>query len=195
MKLIFIYGPPAAGKLTVATALAEQTGFKVFHNHLSIECVEPIFDFGTSSFWKLVEMIRLETLAEAARVDQNLVYTFCYAKDKDDPHIEKVTKAIEENGGEVCFVLLTCSRAELEKRVAMESRKKFSKVNDPDILTEILETYDLFSPVPGRESLQIDNTDVPAEEAARQIVEHYKLRKERKGGKKERKEIRKIKGN
>jgi len=35
MKLVFIYGPPAVGKLTVANALAKVTGFKVFHNHLT----------------------------------------------------------------------------------------------------------------------------------------------------------------
>jgi broad-specificity NMP kinase len=178
MKLIFIYGPPAAGKLTVATALAKQTGFKVFHNHLSIGCIQPIFEFGTASFWKLVEMIRLETIAEAARTGQDLVYTFCYAKDQDDPHIEKVVRSVEENGGEVCFVLLTCRRDELEKRVVSEDRKKFSKANNLGILTEILEKYDLFSPVPGRESLEIDNTDVPAKEAAKQIIEHYILAQE-----------------
>ncbi len=164
----------------MATALAEkaeETGFKVFHNHLSIQCIQPIFEFGTPSFWKLVEKIRIETVAEAARAGQNLVYTFCYAKDKDDPHIEKVIKAVEENGGEVCFVLLTCERAELEKRVVMESRKKFSKANNLELLAEILDTYDLFSPVPERESLQIDNTDVSADEAAQQIIEHYRLRK------------------
>jgi replication-associated recombination protein RarA len=32
-SLVFIYGPPAAGKLTVAEALAMRTGHKVFHNH------------------------------------------------------------------------------------------------------------------------------------------------------------------
>ena len=178
MKLIFIYGPPAAGKLTVAEALAKETGFKVFHNHLSIECVQPVFEFGTDSFWKLVELIRVETLAEAARAGQSLIYTFCFAKDHDESHVEKVIKVVEENGGEVCFVLLTCERAELEKRVLAEGRKKFSKANNLNILTEILEKYDLFSPVPGRESLQIDNTECTAEEAAKRIIEHYKLRNE-----------------
>jgi broad-specificity NMP kinase len=53
MKLIFIYGAPAVGKLTVANEIARQTNFKVFHNHLSIDCIEPIFDFGTASFFNL----------------------------------------------------------------------------------------------------------------------------------------------
>ena len=34
MKLVFIYGPPAVGKLTVAKELAALTGFKVFHNQV-----------------------------------------------------------------------------------------------------------------------------------------------------------------
>jgi len=50
MKLVFIYGSPAAGKLTVAYEVAARTGFKVFHNHLTINCVRPIFDFGTPPF-------------------------------------------------------------------------------------------------------------------------------------------------
>ncbi|MGI8542838.1 MAG: hypothetical protein ACR2MD_05085 [Aridibacter sp.] len=36
MKLIFIYGSPAVGKLTVANEIAKRTCFKVFHNHLMI---------------------------------------------------------------------------------------------------------------------------------------------------------------
>ena len=36
MKLLFIHGSPAVGKLTVANEIAKLTGFKVFHNHLSL---------------------------------------------------------------------------------------------------------------------------------------------------------------
>src|SRR5207249_6103945 len=51
MRLVFIYGPPASGKLTVATELAKLTGFKLFHNHVSIQFVQSIFEFGTKTFW------------------------------------------------------------------------------------------------------------------------------------------------
>ena len=50
MKLVILYGAPASGKLTIATELGKRTGFKVFHNHLSIDCVRPVFDFGTPPF-------------------------------------------------------------------------------------------------------------------------------------------------
>jgi len=172
MRLIFIYGAPAVGKLTVAIEIAKLTNFKVFHNHLTIDAVEPVFDFGTKPFWKLVDMFRLETVAEAARANVSLIYTFCYAKDLDDAHVARITEAVEASGGEVCFVLLTCERAELEQRVLEESRRKFGKANNLEILNEILDKYDLFSTVPKRESLQIDNTNLSAEATAHTIIEH-----------------------
>ncbi|HEX9960096.1 MAG TPA: hypothetical protein VGB00_04150 [Pyrinomonadaceae bacterium] len=175
MKLVFIYGSPAVGKLTVANEIARQTDFKVFHNHLSIDCIEPIFEFGSPPFAKLINLIRLETVAEAARVGQNLIYTFCYAKDLDDAHVEKITRAVEENGGEICFVLLVADKTELEKRVLEESRRKYGKAKTVEMMRYFFETYDLFSPVPGRESLRLDNTRLSVEQAAQQIIEHFGL--------------------
>ncbi len=175
MKLIFIYGAPAAGKLTVANEIAAQTGFKVFHNHLSIDAIEPVFKFGSKPFFKLIEMIRVETIAEAARENVNLIYTFCYAKDLDDTHVEKIVKAVEDNGGEINFVLLRCDRNELENRVLEEKRRKYGKANNLRILHELLDKYDLFSPVYNRDSLIIDNTNLAAEATARQIIEHFDL--------------------
>lgn len=62
MKLILIYGSPAVGKLTTANEIAKLTGFKVFHNHLTIDAVKPVFEFGSKSFWKLVHLFRIETV-------------------------------------------------------------------------------------------------------------------------------------
>lgn len=175
MKLLFLYGSPAVGKLTVANEIAKQTDFKVFHNHLSIDCIQPIFDFGTQSFYKLITLIRVETIREVARVGQNLIYTFCYAKDLDDAHVAEVTKAVEENGGEVTFVLLKAEKNELKKRVVEESRKKLGKAKTVEMMDYFFETYDLFSPVPNGESLIIDNTKLSPEKTARQIIEHFAL--------------------
>ena len=175
MKLVFIYGAPAVGKLTVANEIAEQTKFKVFHNHLSIDAIEPIFDFGTKSFARLIDLIRVETIAEAARENVDLIHTFCYAKDLDDEYVAKITGAVESNGGEICFVLLTCAKSELEQRVLADSRKQYGKANNLEILNEILDKYDLFSPVPERESLQIDNTNLSPEVVAQKIIGHYHL--------------------
>ncbi|MEP6924093.1 MAG: AAA family ATPase [Pyrinomonadaceae bacterium] len=175
MKLILIYGPPAVGKLTVSNEIAALTGYKVFHNHLSIDCIEPIFAFGSPPFYKLIELIRVETVAEAARQNVNLIYTFCYAKDFDDPHVDKIINALQSNGGKACFVLLTCDRKELERRVTDESRRKFGKANNTVILNELLSKYDLFSVAPQQASLCLDTTNLSPQQAAQQIIEHYKL--------------------
>ena len=177
MKLILIYGSPAVGKLTVANEIARQTDFKVFHNHLTIDAITPVFDFGTQPFWKLVHLFRVEAIREAARAGQNLIYTFCYAKGSDDAHVEEVTKAVEENGGEICFVLLTCDKAVIEKRVLEEARKRYSKADNLEILHKIWEQYELFSPVNGHESLIIDNTNLSAELTARKIIEYFQIQK------------------
>ena len=52
--LVYLDGPPAAGKLTVATALAERTGYRLFHNHLTVDALAPVFGFGTPAFERLL---------------------------------------------------------------------------------------------------------------------------------------------
>jgi shikimate kinase len=177
MKLLFLYGPPAAGKLTVANEIAERTGFRVFHNHLTIDAILPVFEFGSPSFGKLVSLIRAETIAEAARENVDLIYTFCYAKDSDDEHIARITLAVEDNGGEVCFVLLRCSVEELNNRVASQRRAEFKKIRDAETLGTILDNNDLFSTIPERESLVVDNTTLDAATAAELIIEHFGLKR------------------
>lgn len=55
MKLIVLYGPPAAGKYTIAKAVAEKTGYKLFHNHLTVDLLKSVFEFGTPDFFGLVK--------------------------------------------------------------------------------------------------------------------------------------------
>ena len=171
MKLIVLYGPPAVGKLTIARELSKLTGFRVFHNHLSIDAVEPIFDFGTPPFAKMVEMMRFAMVGEAAMNNIDLIYTFCYAKGHDEPHLNTIAKLVEGNGGEVQWVLLVCDKEELKRRVLSEDRKKYGKAKTVELMDRFFEMYDLFSPLPGSETLTIDNTDVPAAKAARTIIE------------------------
>jgi hypothetical protein len=45
MRLVFIYGLPATGKLTVARELAAMTVFRLFHNHLAVDLLLLVFDF------------------------------------------------------------------------------------------------------------------------------------------------------
>ena len=87
MTFVLLYGPPAVGKLTVATKLAELTGFKVFHNHLSIDLAETFFERGTPSFGRVVHELRQLIFEEAAKSGVDLIATYAYAHGADDPEI------------------------------------------------------------------------------------------------------------
>ncbi|MGN6359833.1 MAG: AAA family ATPase, partial [Thermomicrobiales bacterium] len=131
MNLVFLYGPPAAGKLTVARELAALTGFPVLHNHLTLDLVTSLFPFGSEPADRLVTEFRLAMLAEAARARlPGVISTFVYAYGADDDFIEQVLDAVEPHDGHVQFVLLRCVEAELLRRVTDPSRQVFAKMRD-----------------------------------------------------------------
>lgn len=117
----------------------------------------------------------MEVIDEAARVGADLVFTFCYKKRHDDLHVLALTKLVEDQGGEVCFVQLWCDKKRLEERVARPDRVALEKIATVELLRATLAKADLFAAVSFRPSLRIDTTSTPPEEAAARIVEHYKL--------------------
>lgn len=66
MKFVLIFGPQAVGKMTVGQELAKVTGLKLLHNHMTIELVQPFFDFSTDTGKKLVRHFREEICKEVA---------------------------------------------------------------------------------------------------------------------------------
>ncbi len=175
MKLVFIYGPPASGKLTIATELAKLTGFKLFDNHVSIQFVWSIFEFGTKTFWRLTRKYRLEMLEEASKEGIDVIFTFVYSRGEDDRFVNHVVKIIRSHGGQVCFVRLYCERKELFRRVKASQRKRMGKVRTKKILSDLLRSHDLDLEIPFRKSLNIDTTNQSPRTVAKSIVRQYRL--------------------
>jgi tRNA uridine 5-carbamoylmethylation protein Kti12 len=179
MKLIFVYGPPAAGKLTVATELANMTGYKLVDNHKATDFLEEVFPRSDARLhpWrsKLGRKIRIDLVSAAAEADVNLIITFAPLSDGMFDFIRDITDAVATNGGELCMVQLLPSRDVLEARVLSESRKGV-KIDTTKRWHELTDNNEgAFATFPGHEHLVLDNSVLTPQQAAQAIIGHYKL--------------------
>jgi chloramphenicol 3-O-phosphotransferase len=175
MKLLFLHGAPAAGKLTVAKALLGMVPGRLFDNHASIDLARTIFDFGAPGFWELVHSVRYSALDAAAGHGVPLVVmTFCYAEPEDRVQFQKFELILQQRGGELLPVFLHCSREEAARRVGNPDRVERRKLTSAETLMQDFDRYD-FAPVPRADCLKLDTGARPAEATAREIIRHFGL--------------------
>ena len=172
MHLIVLYGAPGVGKLTVARELAALTGYNVLHNHLTVDLVTSIFPFGSERADRLITRFRLEMIHEAALAAvPGVIFTFVYGSGNDDAYFKDIIDTAEFAGGIVTPVLLVCDRPALRKRVVEESRAKFGKIRDVELLEKLMAEEDFDVPYPGANGLTIDTTLLSPEDVALHIRE------------------------
>jgi hypothetical protein len=155
---ILIYGPPAAGKLTVARCLAGRYNLKLLDNHLTLDVALRLFSFGTKDCWELVERMRLDLLEAAGRAGLNVVSTLVFSHPDDRGHISRLLEASDRAGAVMSFVQLRPRRPVLEERVIQPSRQGTRKVGDVAVLGRMLEKYDLLTPI-NEDDFSIDNSE------------------------------------
>lgn len=174
MKLIFLYGPPASGKLTVAEKLSALTKIPLFHNHLSRDLVGDIYGDNLTEHYDLVDQIRLAVLSHCASHNTDLIFTYVYEGEPDDDNVRQFVEAVEGNGGEVKFIELMADRKDLLERVGNDSRKRFKKLADPEVLAEITEDMSNYS-IPYVTPLRINTSEMSPDEAANLIARELEL--------------------
>ncbi|MEP6635997.1 MAG: AAA family ATPase [Acidobacteriota bacterium] len=171
VKLVFVHGMPGVGKLTVARELAELTGFKLFHNHLTVDLVGSVFPFGSAAFVELRESIWLDVFSRAAAAKvPGLIFTFAYDRTVRPEFVEKLLCVVEAKGVEVVFVELKCSPEELERRVAHPSRQRFGKLHSLALFRELNEAGAFVDPGIPAERLVLDITIMAPRDTARLIT-------------------------
>jgi hypothetical protein len=166
MELIFIYGAPAVGKLTIARELSALTGFRLFHNHLTVDLVSAVFDFGTEPFILLREQIWLSIFRQAAKQNVSLIFTFAPENTVRERFIQDAIEAVESAGGKVIFIELVCSADEMERRMENPSREQFGKLSSVKQYRELAQAGAFeFSRLPDSDAL-FDTTNRAPKETA-----------------------------
>lgn len=184
--ILFVVGPPAVGKMSVAQAVARCTGLRLFHNHISIEIALRYFDYGTPAFHRISESIRRQVVEEVAASDlPGLLFTFVWAFDlpEDERTVEEYARPFRERGGRVLFLELETSQAERLRRNVGESRLaekpskrdlEASRANLLDLDARYrLNTDGAFDD--RADWLRIDNTHLSPADVAERVIRHFAL--------------------
>jgi hypothetical protein len=190
MKCLIIFGPPAVGKMTVGKAISEKTGYKLLHNHMSIDLLLNFFEHGSPEFWKLDELIRFSIMREIAKSDfPGFIFTYMWAFERkgeeteDMAYINRIEQIFAEEGADTVFLELECSLEERLKRntSAYRLEQKPSK-RDTEFTEKMMikddEEYRLNSidgDLGGRKHLKINNENLSPEAVAQIAIEKLEL--------------------
>lgn len=183
MKLLFLIGNTAVGKMTVGQELAKRTGLRLFHNHMTIEPVLEIFGtFHNQAVSRLREVIFEEFAATDA---YGLIFTMIwdFASQADWDYVAHVREIFESHGAEVYYAELVASQEERLRRNGTENRlKNKASKRDIEFSNQLLIGTDanhrcesLPGEIPFENYIRIDNTHLTPEEAAKKIQEHFQL--------------------
>jgi hypothetical protein len=175
MKLIFLHGSPAVGKLTVAKALLRLVPARLMDNHANVDLARTVFDFGAPGFWELVHSSRCIAFHAAG---QNgvplLVTTFCYAEPEDLKKYEEFEAIVRQYDGEMLPVFLHCPKEEALRRVGNSDRVERRKLTSAEGLINYLDANN-FTSVPREDCITFDTGEMLPDAVAREIVGRFGL--------------------
>lgn len=185
MTLLFVFGPPAVGKMTVGRAIADASDFRLFHNHHVIEPLLDVFEYGTPPFNRLLDELRLRVLEEAAASGTDLVYTLVWGLDlpEDTDYVRRHLQPFVAAGQRIAFVELSAdlatrlARNRTPYRLAEKKSKRDLAWSDDNVRG--LERYQMNTGGPATPAdeliaaypcLRIDNTDRTPEDVATEVL-------------------------
>lgn len=130
MQLVFLHGPVASGKLTIAKALCERRNFKLFHRHLVEDMVSTVFEFGSPNYMRVREYNLLQVFREAVDANVSLVFTFLPERTTRATFVSHTGVVVERLGGVVKMIELTCPEGVIEARIGNADRLAWGKITD-----------------------------------------------------------------
>jgi tRNA uridine 5-carbamoylmethylation protein Kti12 len=174
---VFIYGPPAAGKYTIAKALSQALTWPLLHNHIIIDCVETVIAWRRPGFFAACADVRVALTQRALENHVSLVSTFVYAKgfDADEALVARLRDTAARTNARFCPVHLRCSDDALRARCVAPHRAAMKKIAAPETLDAMLAEFDCRSEISCTESLSIDTEALSVSESVAAIHAHFAL--------------------
>jgi adenylate kinase len=177
MELIFISGLPGVGKLTVAKELSAITAYKLFHNHLAVDLLLSVFEFGSPQFVELRESVWLSVFEQSCRAGlPGLIFTFNAENTVRQSFIGKAQEILAANGGTSCFVELVCDEDELRRRMDTPSRRQHTKLTSWAKYQELKANGAFSAPILPAPMLIVDTGRLDPKSSALQIAQECGLR-------------------
>lgn len=170
MKLLFLHGPPAAGKYTVARRVADATGLPLFHNHLIVDAVHAVFPFGSPAFVALRERFWLDVIRAAVAEDRSMIFTFQPEPSVSPGFAEQVAGIVAAGGGKTIFAQLRLDLAGQISRIANDDRGRFGKLRDIALLEELHADFAACEAAMPPSALIIDTVSIAPDDAAARII-------------------------
>ena len=183
MKLVFILGDAAVGKMTVGQELAKITELRLFHNHMTIEPVLEIFgSFEEETICELRDVI-FRRFAASDRYGMIFTLMMAFDQPSDWDYLEHIKSIFAPYGTEFYYVELIApqevrlARNRTENRLQNKPSKQALAVSDERLLLVDCRYRCVSYPgeIPFENYLRIDNSDKSAEETARLIREAFGL--------------------
>jgi hypothetical protein len=185
MKFVLIFGPQAVGKMTVGHELEKITELKLFHNHMTIELLAPLFGFNRQ-MWGLVDQFRQDIFEAFASSDMyGLIFTYVWGFDlqSDWDYVDRICNIFTDKGSDIYFVELEADIEERLKRnktlhrLEHKPTKRNIERSEHDLKTT-MEQHRLNShegEITKKNYLRINNTNLSANEVAEIIKERFQM--------------------
>lgn len=181
MKVLFLFGNAAVGKMTVGQELMKITNLRLCHNHMTIEPVIDIFGKYNGYVTMRLREVIFEEFAKTDNYGIIITYMWAFDSQEDWDYTNHVRSIFEKHGAEFYYVELVASQEVRLQRNVTENRLK-NKASKRDIKASNkrvieadkeyrLESYD--GEIPFENYVKIDNSSLDADEVAKIIKERF----------------------
>ena len=184
MKFVVILGAQAVGKMTVGQELLKITDLRMITNHTMYEVI--MANFG-GLFGDVTDRLKDVVFEEFAKSDNyyGLIYTFCmsFAHQKDWDYLYHITGYFKQVNADIYYVELVApqetrlQRNKTENRLANKASKRNIEKSDENLIKADdkcrFESND--GEIKYENYIKINNTNIPAEVAAKMIKERFSL--------------------